>query len=220
MKSQKPDINQNKIPLFDSSGKKLEHLELDKGVIEKGVNEKLLYQTHIMYAANKRRGTASTKTRADVRGGGKKPWRQKGTGRARVGSTRNPIWRHGGVAFGPHPRDFSYTLPRQLKKHAFFAGICAKLKEGKLIAIESVRFEDPKTKNFVHLAAKLKLDGKTLFLSEGHEKNAVLAARNMKNIALKEVREATALDILLADRVVITKSGLKTLNDISKKIRK
>ena len=111
---QKSDRQINKIPLFNAQGKKIDMLELNKDVFNGKANKVLLYQAITMYRANKRRSTASTKTRAEVRGGGKKPWRQKGTGRARFGSIRNPLWRGGGVAFGPHPRDFKYNLPQKI----------------------------------------------------------------------------------------------------------
>ena len=111
----------NKVPLFDSKGKKKEALELNKEVFNGRFNKVLLYESLKMYRANQRKGASSTKTRGEVRGGGKKPWKQKGTGRARTSSIRNPIWRGGGIAFGPHPRDFRYALPRKMKKQALLS---------------------------------------------------------------------------------------------------
>ena len=113
----------NQIPLFDSNGKKTETIELDKNVFNGEFNKSLLYQSLLMYRANQRKPIASTKTRAEVRGGGKKPWRQKGTGRARVGSSRNPIWRGGGVAFGPKYKDYSTHIPKQMKKKALVSAL-------------------------------------------------------------------------------------------------
>ncbi len=118
MKKQK-NSEINRVPVVDAKGKKVDTVELDKDIFNGKFNEGLLYQSIVMYNANKRRGVANTKTRADVRGGGKKPWRQKGTGRARFGSIRNPLWRGGGKAFGPHARDFRYGLPKKLKRNAF-----------------------------------------------------------------------------------------------------
>ena len=219
MKNQKNNA-ENKIPLFDASGKKQELLELDKDMASAGVNHSLLYQAVNMYAANKRRGTSSSKTRGDVEGSGKKPWRQKGTGRARVGSVRNPVWRHGGIAFGPHPRSYYYALPKKLKRTAFFASLNSKLQKGKFVAVEDINLESPKTKILNTVLLKLKLNGKILLLSEKCERNMMLAARNLKRLALKNISEATPEDVLLSDQVVITRSALKTLNNILKERKK
>jgi len=203
-----------KIPLFSSKGKKLESLELDKSVFNGKPNESLLYQAVLMYRANQRRGTASTKTRADVRGGGKKPWRQKGTGRARFGSIRNPLWRGGGIAFGPHPRDFRYSLPKKLKRNAFISGLNAKLKDGHIIAIESIELDSPKTKHIAGLLKSLNVTEGVLLIvdNDNLDKNLILASRNIKNLTLKKINEVTALDVLSRDRVIITKKAIGILN--------
>ncbi|MBL7156891.1 MAG: 50S ribosomal protein L4 [Candidatus Omnitrophica bacterium] len=207
----------NKIPLFNSKGNKVESLELDKSVFDGKPNEALLYQSILMYRANQRKGTASTKTRGDVRGGGKKPWRQKGTGRARFGSIRNPLWRGGGIAFGPHPRDFSYSLPKKLKRNAFISSLNAKLRSGQILAVEDISTEIPKTKNIARIIKGLNIKTSVLFLVEKIDRNLFLASRNIKNLTLKRIAEATVLDVLSRERVVITKGAAESLNRQVKK---
>ena len=201
-------VELNKVPFFSPNGKKMDTLELNKDVFTGKVNEALLYQAVRMYRANTRRGTASTKTRGDVRGGGKKPWKQKGTGRARFGSIRNPLWRGGGIAFGPHPRDFSYTLPKKIRRKAFLSSLNAKLKDGELLVIEEIVLENSKTKNIVKLLKGLKVPAKVLFLVANFPKDLYLAARNIKKVTVKKINDATALDVLSNDHVVIVKEAL------------
>lgn len=205
------NIQINKIPLFSSGGKKLDSMELNKDVFNGKSNNALLYQLLRMYNANKRRGTASTKTRGEVRGSGKKPWKQKGTGRARVGSKRNPIWRGGGIAFGPHPRDFRYSVPKRMKRKAFISSLNAKLKAGKVVAIEDLVLENPKTKNVSGLLKSLNITEKVLLLVQKIDKNLLLASRNVEKLTLKKIAEATALDVLSNDRVIMTKPVAESL---------
>jgi len=214
-KQNKTDFH--RIPLHGSTGKHADTLELDKDIFNGKYSKPLLYHCVNMYRANQRKGTASTKTRADVRGGGKKPWRQKGTGRARVGSIRNPVWRGGGIAFGPHPRDFRYDLPKKMKRNALVSSINAKLKSGQVLAIESLSIEEPKTKKFTKLLKGLKLKNKTLFLVEKIDRNADLASRNVKNITMKSAQNATAMDVLSNDNIVLTRQAIEVLNKKAKK---
>ncbi|NQU95057.1 MAG: 50S ribosomal protein L4 [Candidatus Omnitrophica bacterium] len=207
----KTDVHVNKIPLFSSKGKKLNSMELNKDVFNGKSNNALLYQLLRMYNANKRKGTASTKTRGEVRGSGKKPWRQKGTGRARVGSKRNPVWRGGGIAFGPHPRDFRYSVPKKMKRKAFISSLNAKLKAGKVVAIEDLVLENPKTKNVSGLLKSLNITAKVLLLVQKIDKNLLLASRNVEKLTLKKIAEATALDVLSNDRVIMTKPVAESL---------
>ena len=210
----KSNTQLNKIPLFDSKGKKQETLELNKAAFTGAFNEDLLYQSIVMYRANMRHGTASTKTRGNVRGSGKKPWRQKGTGRARVGSKRTPVWRSGGVVFGPHPRDFSYSLPKKMKRSAFISSLNAKLSGGKVSGLDKESPETPKTKVFSDLLKKMNIKEKSvLFLASKIDNNLSLATRNIKRFSLKKVNEATALDVLSHDHVIITKEAAGALNE-------
>jgi len=208
----------NRIPLFNSGGKREGALDLDKGIFTGKCNKSLLYQVLVMYRANQRKGTASTKTRGDVSGAGKKPWRQKGTGRARVGSIRNPVWRGGGIAFGPHPRDFKYSLPRKMRKKAFISSLNAKLESGKILGVTDLAMDKPKTKNITAFLSALGISAKVLLLAKKLDKNLVLASRNIKRLVLKKVDEATALDVLSSDSVIITKEAAERfLNKKSEK---
>ena len=213
MPKKKANGELNQIPLFDSNGKKIDTVELDKNIFNGDFNKALLYQSITMYRANQRRGTASTKTRADVRGGGKKPWKQKGTGRARFGSIRNPIWRGGGVAFGPHPRDFRYSLPKKMRRAAFISSLNAKLKNRKILASEEESTNEPKTKGFVKRFKGINIKKEhVLFLVEKIDKNLYLASRNIKKLTLKKINEATAFDVLSNEHIVMTKKAVECLN--------
>ncbi|MBN1353672.1 MAG: 50S ribosomal protein L4 [Candidatus Omnitrophica bacterium] len=202
----------NKIQLFDSAGKKKETIELDKDVFNGKYSNALLYQSVNIYRSNTRQGTSSTKTRADVSGGGKKPWKQKGTGRARVGSIRNPLWRGGGIAFGPHPRDFRREMPKKMKKSAFLSSINAKLRSGRILAIENIKLDAPKTRKIAELLNALKVNETALLLVDDMDKNLVLATRNLRDIKLKRVADATALDVLSSEQVILTRGAAQQLN--------
>ena len=206
-----------KIPLFDSTGKKADTIDLDKDIFTGKVNTSLLYQAVTMYRANKRRGSASTKRRGEVSGGGKKPWRQKGTGRARVASSRNPIWRGGGIAFGPHPRDFGFTMPKKMRENALISSLNAKIKNGQILVLENIDIKEPKTKLMTGLLKKMKITNKALLLTDVIDKKLNLASRNVKNLTVKKVNEATALDVLSSDQVVITKAAA---SELIKKVKK
>lgn len=213
MQGAKDNKQINKILMFDSSGKKsAETLELDKDLFDGKVNKVLLYQAISMYRANQRRGTASTKTRAEVRGGGKKPWRQKGTGRARFASIRNPVWRGGGIAFGPHPRDFRYSLPKKMKRSAFIASLNAKLKSGKMLGVGEISLDEPKTREVTAILKKMNIKARALFLVKEIDRKLSLATRNIENLTVKKVSEATALDVLSNEHVVVTKEASEFLN--------
>jgi len=211
-------IDMQRIPLYDSNGKKSGTMDLSEDIFTGKYNESLLYQALVMYRANQRKGTASTKTRGDVSGAGKKPWRQKGTGRARVGSIRNPVWRGGGIAFGPHPRDFRYSLPKKMLKSAFLSSLNAKLKNGKILGLTGLVLDNPKTKKISSLLSTMKIKTRVLLLVKNKDRNLILATRNIKRLSLKRSGEATALDVLSCDRVVITKEAADEF--LSKKAKK
>jgi large subunit ribosomal protein L4 len=212
--AKKSDSTQiNRIPLFDLTGKKVEMIELNKDTFDGKVNKALLYQTMLMYRANQRKGTANTKTRGDVRGGGKKPWRQKGTGRARAGSIRSPIWRGGGIVFGPHYRDFSYSVPKKIKRNAFISSLNGKLKSGKILALETESLDEPKTKKLAKLLKDLNIKKeKILLLVEKNDRNLLLASRNIKNLTLKRISDTTAFDILSNEHIIMSKQATEFLN--------
>lgn len=206
------ELKLNIIAAYDAKGKKAEAVELNKEVFTGKYNESLLYQAIKMYRANQRQGNASTKNRSNVAGSGKKPWKQKGTGRARVGSVRSPLWRKGGIVFGPHPRDFSYTLPKKLRKNAFISSLNAKLKSGQIVAIDDIKIDSPKTKIFADILKKLKFSERVLLMVDKIDRNFVLSTRNIRNMTMRKVDEATAYDVLSNKHVILTKSSIEVLN--------
>ena len=203
----------NRLPVYDLKGEVVDNMQLDEKVLDGVVNMALLYEVKKMYEANLRQGTVSTKTRAQVSGGGAKPWRQKGTGRARVGSSRNPLWRHGGVAFGPKPRDHSYSIPKKALRKALLSSINARLKEQVVKPIVKLEVELPKTKNFKAILDNLKIDGKTLVVVNKMNEDVKRSSDNIKNISVKEGKDINARDVLLNKYFVIEKEALEKLSE-------
>lgn len=201
------------IPMFDSKGKEAGKFELNEELFTGKVNKRVLYQAVLMYNANQRRGTASTKTRGEVSGGGKKPWRQKGTGRARAGSIRSPLWRGGGIVFGPHPRDFHYDLPKKIKRAALLSSLNAKFIEDRILGIDSVDIDEPKTKKFKAILDALKLKGKSLFILDAVDERIDRASRNLGEVEVKNYKDFNTMDVLDCDNVVISKGALDKLSE-------
>lgn len=201
----------NKVPIHDLEGKVVDTVSLDGELFNGTVNKVLLYEAKKMYEANRRRGTASTKTRADVSGGGAKPWRQKGTGRARVGSSRNPLWRHGGSIFGPHPRDFRYSIPKKAARKALLSGLNARLSEKMLKGVVKLELDNPRTKGSKAILDNLKVDGKALLVVDKMTDNVRLSFRNLVNVEVKEGRNINARDVLVSDMILIEKEALEKL---------
>ncbi|MBI5123948.1 MAG: 50S ribosomal protein L4 [Candidatus Omnitrophica bacterium] len=199
------------IPIYNSKGKEIEKFDLDKELFTGEVNKGVLYQFLNMYNANQRRGTASTKTRGDVSGGGKKPWRQKGTGRARAGSTRSPLWRGGGTIFGPHPRDFHYDIPKKIKKIALLSSLNSKISEEKLIGIGSIDLAEAKTKQFQAILDALKLKGKSLFVLDAVDEKIKRASRNIQGVSLKNYKDFNPVDVLNCETLVMSKAALEKI---------
>ncbi len=199
------------IPVYNAKGKEVDKFLFNNKIFTGSVNKGALYQAVRMYNANRRQGNASTKTRGDVSGGGKKPWRQKGTGRARAGSTRSPLWRHGGVVFGPHPRDYHYDIPKEVKRLALLSSINSKLNENKVIGMDSVKVEEPKTNRFKAILEALKLKGRSLFVVESADENVIRASRNLQEVAIKNYKDFNTMDVLSSDTVVISKVALEKL---------
>ncbi len=199
------------------SGKEVGKVDLDEKIFDGKVNESLIHQVAIMYQANKRQGTASTKTRANVNGGNSKPWRQKGTGRARAGSSRSPLWRKGGVVFGPHPRDYSYQLPKKIKKSALISTINSRLNDNLVKVLDELKVAEGKTKEFVKIVETLQLERKILFVCENTQENILRSSSNIKRVNIKRWESINALDVLLHDNVVITQKALENLTQRLKK---
>jgi large subunit ribosomal protein L4 len=174
----------------------------------------LLHQAVVAHEANQRSGRASTKTRANVRGGGRKPWRQKGTGRARAGSTRAPHWRHGGVVFGPHPRDFSLNFPRKMRQAALRQALSAKLADNELMVLDTLALPEVKTRQVVDLVQKLDLGTNVLFVTAVPESTLKLSARNFKDIKATTAQSLNVYSLLKYHRVVFDQSAVKAVEEV------
>jgi large subunit ribosomal protein L4 len=203
--------NQFKLDIINQSGAAVEKIELPEAIFGAKPNPYLLHEVVKMYQANKRRGTASTKTRAEVDGSGRKPWRQKGTGRARAGSIRSPIWRKGGVVFGPHPRDFSYTMPRKKIKLALKQALSDKLTNGEIAVIDKIELATPKTKEMAGILKGLKIKGSVAIVFDNIDEKIKRAARNIPYLAVVASKDLNAYDVLLYDKLIFTKAAIPLL---------
>lgn len=204
------------LPIYNTEGKEVDSVKLNPLVFDDSINTKVIYQAITVYNANQRKGLASTKTRGEVSGGGRKPWKQKGTGRARVGSIRSPLWRHGGVIFGPHPRDFSRELPQRMKNLALRSSLNAKIKEKNFMVIDNFKVDTPKTKEVIKIFSNLKIELKknsTLLLLDKIDKNLRLALRNVSFLSLNLARVTHAYEVLRHKKLIITKEALKELTE-------
>jgi len=193
-------------PHFSAAGAKKKAVSLPAALFDGTVNEELLHRAVITFLSNQRQGTHSTKTRAEVSGGNSKPWKQKGTGRARQGSTRAPHWRHGGIAFGPTPRSYRLGIPKKMRQLAKKSAFNARAREGAVVVVDAFEYEKPKTKPFADLLAKLALtDKKVLVLTAGgeHSYNVYLSGRNIPGVQVMRFVDATAYEILWSEAVVI-----------------
>ncbi|MHC4240444.1 MAG: 50S ribosomal protein L4 [Planctomycetota bacterium] len=172
----------------------------------------LMHEAVINYLANQRQGTAATKTRGLVRGGGKKPYRQKGTGRARAGSNRSPIWKGGGTVFGPSPRDYSYKMPKKARKRALYAAIAEKIKDDQLVVIDNLSIKEPKTKEMIGIMGTLGLDkGSLLIVLKETDRNVLLSARNIPGVRVMQAGDLHVYDVLSSDRLLSTKDAMESL---------
>jgi large subunit ribosomal protein L4 len=199
-----------KAQVLDRSGNVKAEIELPAGVFEYPVNAHLLYEAAVNYRANQRRGTASTKTRAEVSGSNRKPWRQKGTGRARAGATRNPLWRKGGITFGPKPRDYSYSLPKEAKRNALRAALAAKLGEGRLLILEDLALTGPKTKEGAALLRGLKI-GSALVVDAAANANLFTALRNVPKVKAVDPARVNAHDVIAREWFVAGRDAFAAL---------
>ena len=198
------------VDILNIENKKVGAADLNDSVFAGRVKEDLFYETVKMQMANRRSGTASTKTRANVSGGGAKPWKQKGTGRARAGSNRSPLWRHGGIVFGPHPRDYSYKVPKKVSKAALMSCLALKVKDGKLKVLDNIQLNEPKTKNILEILEKIHSTG-GLIVIDGSNQNLELSVRNLKDFKLLKVNGLNVFDLLHYDDLIITKTAVEQL---------
>ena len=194
-------------------GAKVKDLELADEVFAAKPNGSLLWEATRAYLASQRRGTHSTKSRGEVSGGGKKPWRQKGTGRARAGSIRSSLWRHGSIAHGPQPRDYSYRMPRKMVEGALRSALAAKFQENKMTVVDRLNLEEAKTKSFVAILGKLDVGIGTLVVNDERDRNLELSSRNVPGCDLVRHHDVHPYHILSHDRLLISESALTRLQE-------
>jgi len=202
-----------KVDVVNSNKETVGSLDLKDEVFGGRVKTDLIWEAVVHENASKRRGTHMTKNRALVSGSGKKPWRQKGTGRARVGEIRNPLWRHGGTVFGPQPRSYDYALPRKVKLGALRQALAAKLADGTLVVVDSLASDSKKTKDTAAMFKKLGVTGKTLVIAVTHDDAFTLTARNIAGVTLKPSARVTARDVMDTDHVIATREALEQLQE-------
>jgi len=200
------------IPVYSKGGEKIDNLQLDDKKFGGPIRNKLLRDAVTMYEANKRQGTACTKTRGEVAGGGRKPWVQKHTGRARAGSIRSPLWKGGGVSFGPRPRDYSYAIPKKARKLALYTALSAKVRDNELVVIDNLNFDIPKTKQMVGILKALNIDNSScLIVIPKANENVWKSARNIPSVKIMTSTELNAYEILRPKKVLLTKEALSSI---------
>jgi len=203
-----------KIAVFDQQGKEVGQTLLPKDIFDVKINPDLVYQVVRSQMANRRKVIAHTKTRGEVSGGGRKPWRQKGTGRARAGSIRSPLWRHGGITFGPtKEKIFKKKIPKKIKKKALFMALSAKAKNNLLLILDKISLKEPKTKLMAEIIKKLPIKGSFLIVLPKYEKNLILASKNIPNSETIEARNLNALDISSFKSLVMPKETIKIIKE-------
>lgn len=201
------------LSVLNREGSSVGEVELNEHIFNGPINVPVMHQAVRLYLASQRRGTHAAKTRAEVSGGGKKPWRQKGTGRARVGSSRNPVWRSGGVAFGPTPRSHSFSMPKKMRRLALLSSLAMKAQEGNLIILDELNFEAPKTKEMARVLNNINASSALLVLEDGNS-NGHLSAGNLPKVSAVGVRGINTYSVLLYDKLVLTKEALVSLEEV------
>jgi large subunit ribosomal protein L4 len=202
------------VALYNAQGEQVGEIALADSVFGVKVNEAVMHQAVLAYLANRRLGTADTKTRTEVRGGGRKPWRQKGTGRARHGSIRSPIWKGGGVVFGPHPRSYRVELPRKVRRLALKSALTSKVNAGALIVLDRLEMNQPKTKEMVRVLGNLKAGRKVLIVTESPQENVIRSARNIPGVRTTNAGQLNVYDILNNDNLIITRDAVVRVEEV------
>ncbi len=203
-----------KVSVYDMKGVEVSTTELSDAVFGIKPNEAVMHAMVVNYLANQRQGTQSTLTRTEVRGGGKKPWRQKGTGRARQGSIRAPQWTHGGVALGPKPRDYSYSLNKKEKRLALKSALSSKVLENEMIVVDSIDITEFKTKTIIDMLKALKVEGKALIVTPEADLKVVKSASNIKGVKTATVNTLNVYDILNYEKFVVAKSAVEKIEEV------
>ena len=203
-----------KVSVYNMEGKQVGDIELNDAVFGVEVNNHLVHMAVVQQLANNRQGTQKAKTRSEVSGGGRKPWRQKGTGHARQGSTRSPQWTGGGVVFAPVPRDYSFKMNKKEKRAALKSALTDKVANGKLVVVDALTFEAPKTKEFAKVMSNLNVNEKALVVLNDNDANVVLSAKNIPTVKTALTNTINVFDILKYDTVVIDKAAVATIEEV------
>ncbi|AGK51893.1 50S ribosomal protein L4 [Bacillus sp. 1NLA3E] len=203
-----------KVALYNQSGSQVGEIELNDSVFGIAPNNHVLFEAVIMQRASLRQGTHKTKVRSEVAGGGRKPWKQKGTGRARQGSIRSPQWRGGGTVFGPTPRSYSYKLPKKVRRLAIKSALSSKLIEENILVLENLGFEAPKTKEFTQVLKGLSVASKALIVTADLDENVALSARNIPGVTVVTADGISVLDVLNHDKLIMTKAAVEKVEEV------
>jgi len=203
-----------KVDVYDINGKVVGEINLRDDIFGIEVNKHAIHQVIVNQLANRRQGTQSTKTKSEVRGGGRKPWRQKGTGRARHGSIRSPIWTGGGVALGPKPRSYSYKLPKKVRRLALKSALTTKVLDNNIIVLDDLKLEEIKTKKMANILKNLKADTSALIVTPEVDRNVVLSARNIENVKTTTSDSINTYDILKYDKFIVTKEAVARIEEV------
>ena len=202
-----------KVSVYNMEGREVETIDLSDDVFGVDVNEHLVHMAVVQQLANKRQGTQKAKTRSEVSGGGRKPWRQKGTGHARQGSTRSPQWKGGGVVFAPVPRDYSFKMNKKEKRAALKSALTSRVQENKLIVVDELKFDEIKTRNFKAVMDNLKVTKAYVVLNDNDEK-VVMSARNLPNVQTALTNTINVYDVMKGGTVILTKDAVKTIEEV------
>ncbi|MCM3666914.1 50S ribosomal protein L4 [Mesobacillus subterraneus] len=203
-----------KVALFNQAGSQVGEIELNDTVFGIEPNNHVMFEAVVMQRASLRQGTHKTKIRSEVAGGGRKPWKQKGTGRARQGSIRSPQWRGGGTVFGPVPRSYSYKLPKKVRRLAIKSALSSKVQAENILVLESLAFDAPKTKEFTNVLKGLSVNTKALIVTAGLEENVALSARNIPGVTVVAADGINVLDVLNHDKLIMTKAAVEKVEEV------
>lgn len=206
----------SQLNVLDMNNKVVGKVSLKEDIFNSEVKEHLLHKSVIAHLANLRRGTHSTKNKSQVRGGGAKPWRQKGTGRARAGSIRSPLWRGGGITFGPKPRDYDHDVPKKMRRSALISALSLKVKNGDIFVVDKIDIDKPKTKDVVSILKNFKIDRSVLFLIDEKNMNLELSARNIPDARVQRVDSINVYDLLYYDKIICTKGAIDKIQTTMK----
>lgn len=203
-----------KVSVYDMNGNAVSELELNDAVFGIEPSEYAMHQAVVNFLANQRHGTQSTLTRTEVSGGGRKPWRQKDTGHARQGSTRSPQWRHGGVALGPKPRSYTYTLNKKVKRLALLSALSSKAQENEIVVVDSIKTDEFKTKTIVNMLKALNVDGKALIVLDTVDQKVIRSAANIPGVKTTQVGTLNVYDILNCNKFVVVKDAVAKIEEV------